>query len=174
MRPCYSGCFAGVADEIIDDVRTVSRAWIDFQAWVMRRMDALAERRTRVSAGPAHLAIGERGEREALFHLRKLGYTVVARRWKSAKLWGDIDLIGWDGKWLCFIEVKTRSGRDAIRAEVAVDHEKQDMLRRMGRAYLRGFPEKLRADVPVRFDVVSVYLLAAGVEFDLYRGAFGW
>jgi putative endonuclease len=57
---------------------------------------------------------------------------------------------------------------------VAVDREKQDMLRRMGRAYLRGFPEKLREDVPVRFDVVSVYLLAAGVEFDLYRGAFGW
>jgi putative endonuclease len=26
----------------------------------------------------------------------------------------------------------------------------------------------------VRFDVVSVYLLPTGVEFDLYRGAFGW
>jgi putative endonuclease len=55
-----------------------------------------------------------------------------------------------------------------------VDREKQDMLRRMARAYLRGFPEKLREDVPVRFDVVSVYLLPSGVEFDLYRGAFGW
>jgi putative endonuclease len=174
MCSCYSGCSAGVADEIIDDVRVVSGAWIDFQAWMMRRMDALAARRRRGGAGPVHLAVGERGEREALFHLRKMGYTVVARRWKSAKLWGDIDLIGWDGRWLCFIEVKTRSGRDAIRAEVAVDREKQDMLRRMARAYLRGFPEKLRADVPVRFDVVSVYLLAAGVEFDLYRGAFGW
>jgi putative endonuclease len=48
------------------------------------------------------------------------------------------------------------------------------MLRRMARAYLRTFPEKLRAEVPVRFDVVSVYLLRSGVEFDLYRGAFGW
>jgi putative endonuclease len=174
MCSCYSGCSAGVADEIIDDVRSVSGAWIGFQVWMMRRLDVLAARRRRGGAGPAHLAVGERGEREALFHLRKMGYTVVARRWKSAKLWGDIDLIGWDGRWLCFIEVKTRSGRDAIRAEVAVDREKQDMLRRMARAYLRGFPEKLRADVPVRFDVVSVYLLAAGVEFDLYRGAFGW
>jgi putative endonuclease len=117
---------------------------------------------------------GERGEKEALFHLRRMGYTVVARRWKSAKIWGDVDLIGWDGEWLCFIEVKTRSGRDAMTAESAVDAEKQDMLRRMARAYLRGFPEKLRKDVPVRFDVVSVYLLPTGVEFDLYRGAFGW
>jgi putative endonuclease len=144
------------------------------QAWAIRGMYALAARRRRGSAEAAHLATGERGEREALFYLRKLGYIVVARRWKSAKLWGDVDLIGWDGEWLCFVEVKTRSGRDSVPAELAVDREKQDMLRRMARAYLRGFPEKLREDVPVRFDVVSVYLLASGVEFDVYRGAFGW
>jgi putative endonuclease len=140
----------------------------------MRRMDALSIKGGRGSLGPAHLAIGERGEREALFHVRKLGYTVVARRWRSPKLWGDVDLIGWDGAWLCFIEVKTRTGRDAMPAESAVDRDKQDMLRRMARAHLRGFPEKLRTEVPVRFDVVSVYLLPSGVEFELYRGAFGW
>ena len=140
----------------------------------MRRMDALAVRRARGRGLPAHLATGERGEREALFHLRRMGYIVVARRWKSAKLWGDVDLIGWDGEWLCIIEVKTRSGRDAMTAESAVDRDKQDMLRRMARAYLRGFPEKLRADMQVRFDVVSVYLLPSGVECELYREAFGW
>jgi putative endonuclease len=155
-------------------VRATGRAWITLQTWAMRRMDALGSRGEPRLAETAHLATGELGEREALFHLRKIGYTVVAKRWKSAKLWGDIDLIGWDGQWLCFIEVKTRSGRDAMSAESAVDREKQDMLRRMARAYLRGFPEKLREDVPVRFDVVSVYLLPEGVEFELYRGAFGW
>jgi putative endonuclease len=149
-------------------------AWIDIQAWTIRRLDALAAGHGLRRGAPAHLATGERGEREALFHLRKMGYTVVARRWRSAKLWGDIDLIGWDGEWLCFIEVKTRGGRDVMAAESAVDREKQDMLRKMARAYMRGFPEKLRAEVPVRFDVVSVYLLPSGVEFDLYRGAFGW
>ena len=152
----------------------MSTAWIDFQAWTIRRLDALAARRAAGRGLPTHLATGERGEREALFHLRKLGYTVVARRWRNAKLWGDIDLIGWDGEWLCFVEVKTRGGRDAMAAESAVDRAKQDMLRKMARAYLRGFPEKLRDDVPVRFDVVSVYLLPTGVEFELYRGAFGW
>jgi putative endonuclease len=156
-------------------VRAADRVWIDLLAWVMRRIDALAMRRAQGRGRlPAHLATGERGELEAVFHLRKMGYTVVDRRWRSAKLWGDVDLIGWDGEWLCFIEVKTRSGRDAMPAEMAVDREKRKMLRRMARAYLRRFPEELRTDVRVRFDVVSVYLLRSGVEFDLYRGAFGW
>jgi putative endonuclease len=154
--------------------RMTAAVWIDIQAWAMRGAESLAVRRAGRRGGPAHLETGEQGEREALFHLRKLGYTVVAQRWKSAKLWGDIDLVGWEGPTLCFVEVKTRSGRQAMPAESAVDSDKRDMLRRMARAYLKGFPEKLRAEVPVRFDVVSVYLLPSGAEFDLYRGAFGW
>jgi putative endonuclease len=154
--------------------RVTSMAWVSVQGWAFKKMDSLAERRRREPGGAAHLATGERGEREALFHLRTMGYTIVARRWKSAKLWGDVDLVGWDGKWLCFVEVKTRRGRDGMTAESAVDREKQEMLRRMARAYLRGFPEKLRGDIAVRFDVVSVYLLPTGVEFDLYQSAFGW
>ena len=148
--------------------------WVGIQAWALRGVDSLAARRAVRRGVPAHLAAGEKGEREALFHLRRLGYTVVAQRWKNAKLWGDIDLVSWDGPTLCFVEVKTRSERGAMTAESAVDQDKRDMLRRMARAYLRGFPEELRGDVPVRFDVVSVYLLPTGTEFELYRGAFGW
>lgn len=152
-----------------------ARTGIDWQVWALRRMEALGMRMRRGSRAAEHLATGVRGEREALFHLRTLGYIVVARRWKSAKLRGDVDLIGWDGDWLCFVEVKTRRGRDPMApAESAVDGDKQEMLRKMARAYLRAFPEKLRREVPVRFDIVSVYLQQAGVEFDVYRGAFGW
>ncbi|MEO6910404.1 MAG: YraN family protein [Edaphobacter sp.] len=150
-------------------------AAIDMQVWMLRRMDAIGRRLGRGSRVAGHLATGLRGEREALFHLRTLGYTVVGRRWKSAKLRGDIDLVGWDGDWLCFIEVKTRTGRDAMSpAESAVDRDKQEMLRKMARAYVRGFPAKLRQEIPVRFDIVSVYLQPGGAEFDVYRGAFGW
>ena len=124
---------------------------------------------------PEHLAVGLRGEREALFHLRGLGYVVVARRWRTAKLRGDVDLIGWDGDRLCFVEVKTRTGRDRMDpAEAAVDEPKREMLRRMARAYGKRFPAKLQGEVTVRFDVVSVYLQPTGAEFELYRGAFGW
>ena len=146
-------------------------AWIDLQGWMLRRMDAMGRR----GRGPEHLATGLRGEREVLLHLRKMGYTVVARRWKSAKLRGDVDLIGWDGEWLCFVEVKTLTRRDAMTpAESAVDEEKREMLRKMARAYLRRFPGAAAEKVAVRFDVVSVYLQPSGSEFEVYRGAFGW
>ena len=148
--------------------------WINSQMGMLRRMDALAMRLGRAPRTAAHLATGLRGEREALSELRKMGYTVVARRWKNTKLRGDIDLIGWEGNYLCFIEVKTRSERGAVSAMFSVDADKQQMLHKMARAYLRNFPEKHRRDIPVRFDVVSVYLQPSGTEFDVYRGAFGW
>jgi putative endonuclease len=149
-------------------------ARIRLQVSVLRRMDVLRERLRLAPRTAEHLATGLHGEREALFHLRAQGYTIVARRWRTAKLRGDVDLIGWDREWLCFIEVKTRTGRDPLApAESAVDADKQEMLRRMAGAYLRAFPEKRRREIPVRFDIVSVYLQQTGVECDVYRGAFG-
>jgi putative endonuclease len=149
-------------------------SWINSQIGVLRCMEGLAAQLGRGPRVAGHLSTGLKGEREALFQLRRMGYTVVARRWKNAKLRGDVDLIGWDGEWLCFIEVKTRTGRDIAPAEVAVDRDKQEMLQKMARAYLRAFPERLRREVPVRFDVVSVYLQPSGTEFEVYKGAFGW
>jgi putative endonuclease len=150
------------------------RMWLEVQSRVARRMDGMAARRSLERGSPQHLVTGERGELEALFYLRKMGYTVVARRWKTVRVRGDVDLIGWDGEWLCFVEVKTRSRQDWADAVSAVDDEKRQMLRRMARAYMRSFPERLRTEIPVRFDVASVYLLPSGVGCELYRGAFGW
>jgi len=146
---------------------------IDAQQWAVRRLDRLARRLGRRPAVAAHLVTGLDGEMEAFFHLRRLGYTVVARRWKTQKVRGDIDLIAWHDGWLCFIEVKTRTRRDAIPAEFAVDRDKQQMLKRMAGAYLRRFPEQERSTLPVRFDVVSVYLAeGSAAEFEVFPGAF--
>ncbi len=152
-----------------------STVFIDTQQWTIDRLDRLAAKLPFSNRLPQHLAVGLRGERDALFELRRQGYVIVARRWTSAKLRGDVDLVGWDSGWLCFIEVKTRSERDPMTpAETAVDQEKQKMLRRMAQAYLRGFPEGKRREIPVRFDVVAVYGSGRAAEFNLFRGAFGW
>ena len=87
---------------------------------------------------------------------------------------GDVDLIAWDGEWLVFVEVKTRTARDMTPAESAVDRDKQEAVRRLARSYLQRFPAGERAGIPVRFDVVSVYLVGGTREFEIFRGAFGW
>ena len=108
---------------------------------------------------PPHQQTGHRGELEALFYLRRLGCTVVERRWRTPELSTDIDLIAWDGPTLCFIEVKTRTARDLTPARAAVDASKQRLLIQASLAYLRTLPRDTRATLPRRYDIVSVYLL---------------
>jgi len=122
---------------------------------------------------PAHLATGIEGETAAFFYLRRKGYIVVARRWSSGDVAGDVDLIAWQGPMLCFVEVKTRTARDASPAEIAVDSHKRNTLRRLARRYLRQLPQETTP--PVRFDVLSVYLVPGEKkEFQHFEGAFGW
>ena len=124
---------------------------------------------------PAHLVTGERGERAAYFWLRRRGYTVVARAWRSARARGDLDLIAWSaGKQptLCFVEVKTRTTRHVAPAHLAVDADKRRMLRRLARHYLRRLPSR---DVAIRFDILSIYLeLGKPADVQHLPGAFGW
>ena len=121
---------------------------------------------------PEHLLTGERGEDLAFFHLKQSGYTVVARRWHSARLRGDLDLVAWDGDTLVVFEVKTRTAHDMAPAASAVDAEKQRMLRRMALAYRRRLPAPWRDHIPLRMDIVSVYDLPGGPEFEHIRNAF--
>ncbi len=151
---------------------TIGNLWLDAQRWGLLQLGAAADRLGRAPKLADHLATGLRGEFEALFYLRRLGYVVVARRWRSPELKGDLDLVAWDGDTLCFVEVKARTARDMMPAQTAVDREKADMLRQMARAYLRRIPREQRERVSIRFDVVSVYLLGgAAPEFELFRDA---
>ena len=97
---------------------------------------------------------------------------MVARGWRLGIVRGDLDLIAWEGDTLCFVEVKTRTTRAVATAEASVDEDKRRNLRRLARHYLRRLPS---SDVPVRFDILSVYLEEGkAAEFDLFRAAFGW
>jgi putative endonuclease len=145
---------------------------LNAQQFLLRAIDTLTAKLGRTPVTAPHLAIGTRGEEAALFHLRRHGYTIIARQWRSIKLRGDIDLIGWDGGTLCFIEVKTRSSRTWEPAEFAVDEEKQRMLRRMARAYLRRCDNA--EDLKTRFDVVSVYLSDTEAEFENLKDWFAF
>ncbi len=123
------------------------------------------------SQDPVHLLIGRRGEELAYFYLRQMGYTVVARNWRSKTCKGELDLIAWENEVLCFVEVKTRTKKAWVPAEAAVDREKMREMASVAKAFLR----QQQQGTPYRFDVVSVYLLEGqDPEIVLFRDAFHW
>lgn len=101
----------------------------------------------------SHLALGQQGENLAAEHLRGLGYSIVARNFRTRM--GEIDMIALDGDTLVFVEVKTRrSARFGTGAEAVTAH-KQLKIGRMAQCYLalKGNPS-----VRCRFDVMDIRL----------------
>jgi putative endonuclease len=138
---------------------------------LLATLDLAANRLGRAPSQAAHLALGNRGEEAASFYLRRKGYVITARSWRSHRYAGDIDLIGWDGDCLCFIEVKTRTTREIATAESAVDESKRRTLRKIARHYLRNLPDP----AGIRFDVVAIYFESEKpADFTLLKGVFGW
>jgi len=138
----------------------------------LRALDQLATKLGRARERAPHLVSGTRGEEEAYFHLRKLGYTVIARDYRSPRRRGDLDLIAWDNDTLCFIEVKTRSSHKFMPAEAAIDDEKRETLSALAREFLRSYAHAQGKSPQFRFDVISVYLESNGSEITLFRDAF--
>lgn len=134
----------------------------------VRALDAVAKLWPARAAMP-HIQTGKRGEEEAYFYLRRNGYTIIARNFRSPRRRGEIDLIGWQGEVLCFVEVKTRSTRDVKPAEAAVDADKQQEMAAVAREFLRRVPAS-----SYRFDVVSIYLEkeVPSPQITLFKNAF--
>ena len=105
---------------------------------------------------------GLQGEEAAMFHLMREGYTIVAQRWRTPWHDGEIDLVAWDGETLCFVEVKTRSGRGAVAPEFNIHRRKQRAMRQMSAFYVRKLLDQSSTANPIetRFDVVAVSLRA--------------
>jgi putative endonuclease len=136
----------------------------------LKALDWLIARTGRAEDKPEHQRTGRRGEEAAYFHLRQLGYVMVARNFRSPRRRGEIDLVGWEGEMLCFIEVKTRTTRDVKPAHLAVDRDKQRELIGMAYEYLH----HLRSRPPWRMDVISVYFEGHHPEpiMELFKNAF--
>jgi len=134
---------------------------------VIRSLDWLAGRYRPPDPRPLHQRTGTRGEEDAYFHLRELGYVIVARNFRSPRCRGEIDLVGWDGNLLCFIEVKTRTSRDVKAAEAAVDRHKRRELAEVAREYRR----LVSPSCQWRIDIVSVYYdrSTARPRFEVFR-----
>jgi putative endonuclease len=136
---------------------------------LIRSLDWLSDRLLASEATAPHLHVGRRGEEDAYFHLRRLGYVMVARNFRSPRCRGEIDLIGWDRDVLCFIEVKTRTTHDVKPAEAAVDWHKRREVAEVAREYRRRLPPSCQW----RFDIVSVYYVGnvSRPQIELFQNA---
>ena len=103
-------------------------------------------------------------EQMAADYLEKQGMRILERNFRCRQ--GEIDLIGMDGQYLVFVEVKYRkTARNGMPAE-AVVHIKQQRIRYTAQFYL--YSRHYREDMPCRFDVVSIL----GDQINWIRDAF--
>lgn len=115
---------------------------------------------------------GVRGETFAYWYLRRHGYTIIARNFTVPGVKGEIDLVGYDGAVLAFIEVKTRTGDSAAFGlpEDAVTPDKRRHLSRMAGQFRSQWRLRNR---PFRFDVVAIESRpGAPPAVRLHKGAF--
>lgn len=86
-------------------------------------------------------ALGKRGEKLVEEYLKKLGYKILKRNYRTP--FGEADLIVEDGDEIAFVEVKTR----------AVTPQKQERYRKIAQYYWM----RTREEPNARFDVAEVF-----------------
>ena len=107
---------------------------------------------------------GTRKEELAADFLTRHGVKILDRNFRCRQ--GEIDLIGRDGRYLVFFEVKHRkTDRNGMPAE-AVGYVKQQRIRYTAQFYL--YNRRYQEDMPCRFDVVSIL----GDQITWIRDAF--
>lgn len=112
---------------------------------------------------------GKTGEQLACDELRRRGYAILARRYRTRG--GELDIVARHGETLVFVEVKARTSLRFGSPVEAVDWRKQRKLQHMARDFLS---RTGLWRVPCRFDVVAVRLPDGGAaaQIDVIEGAF--
>lgn len=108
--------------------------------------------------------IGSRYEKLAAAYLIEKGYHILEYNYRYSS--GEIDLIGRQGEYLVFIEVKYRKTATCGDPAEAVTRKKQQRILRTAECYLltHGYGE----NTPCRFDVVTIL----GQEIRMIQNAF--
>ncbi len=107
---------------------------------------------------------GRQGEDQAAVILKKQGYKILSRNFRSP--FGEIDIIAEDKDCLVFIEVKRRTGNDFGTSFEAIDSRKKMHIIRSAQIYLKANHCLNRR---VRFDVVGI----DGDNVKVIKYAFG-
>ncbi len=102
----------------------------------------------------SNISIGQLGEEIAEKYLKKHGYKVIERNFRSRR-WGEIDIVAVEDDVLVFVEVKARVGSKYGEPVEAVTPFKLRALKRTGQYYKMEHPDLPEA---LRIDVVAIML----------------
>jgi len=95
--------------------------------------------------------LGKHGESVAIKHLKKNGYRILERNYRSDL--GEIDIIARDKDTLVFIEVKTRKSHRFGDPKSAITPKKQRKISMVALGYLKATRQE---GARARFDVVAI------------------
>jgi putative endonuclease len=118
-------------------------------------------------ADDARQSLGKRGEDLACAELRRRGYAILERRYRTRH--GEIDIIARHRGVIAFIEVKSRAGETFGGPAEAVTGAKQRRIAQMAVDFLS---RRRLHEEPCRFDVVAVTFEGQVPRVDVYEGAF--
>ena len=120
----------------------------------------------------AAVSIGNLGEEAAVKAIKKQGYKIIERNYRTKM--GEIDIIARDGEYTCFIEVRLRKNNDFGSPADTMDVRKQQKLIRTAKYYAAA---KKIYDSPMRFDAVLINADArdgklTNVKTEIIKNAF--
>ena len=107
---------------------------------------------------------GSEGENAAAVMLRRMGWRILDRNWRSGHL--ELDIVAEDNDVLVFVEVKTRSKHGMQRPYEALNAVKKERLQRAAQAWLA---EHDAWDRACRFDLVCVAAEDGTYQTELMR-----
>lgn len=100
----------------------------------------------------------------AIKYLRGQGITILERNYRNRK--GEVDIVGKDGEYTVFFEVKYRKNSASGYPAEAVNYGKQKNICMVADYYR--MIHKMGETAPVRYDVVAI----CGGEITWYKNAF--
>jgi len=98
--------------------------------------------------------LGTEGEKIAAEFLKKNNYNILTTNFRYSRL-GEIDIIARENNYICFIEVKTRSGVNYGFPIESIDFRKRENIKKLANIFIA---KHNFSNENIRFDVVEVYL----------------
>ena len=110
---------------------------------------------------------GQKGEATAVRYLRRCGYQILEKNYRTNL--GEIDIIARDKDFIVFVEVKARQSRSFGNPKGALTANKQRKISMVALQYLKSTRQ---LEAKARFDVVAVHPSESCQRIEVVKNAF--